>query len=229
MQKNFIVAGGSSGIGKELVLQLKADGHHVIVLSRTKKDLPDDVEFHSVDFSNDELELPAISCELSGIAYMPGSINLKPYRSVKKDELMNDFRLNVVGALECIKKYQGYLSKDAASIVLMSTVAVQTGMPYHSIVSASKGAVEGLTRSLAAEMTPKVRVNAIAPSLTNTPLAEKLLNTEDKIQSSKDRHPLKTIGNATHIAEMAKFLLSDSSQFISGQIIHIDGGMSALR
>lgn len=229
MQKNFLIAGGSSGIGKELVYQLLADGHHVIVLSRTKKDLPEEVEFHSVDFLNDELELPTFQMELSGIAYMPGSINLKPFKSVKKDELINDFRLNVVGALECIKKYQSNLNKESASIVLMSTVAVKTGMPYHSIVSSSKGAVEGLTRSLAAEMAPKVRVNAIAPSLTNTPLAEKLLNTDEKMKASQERHPLKTIGDPVHIAEMAKFLLSDSSQFISGQIIHIDGGMTVLR
>ena len=230
MQKTYLIAGGSSGIGRALSQQLLDAGHKVIVLSRQRKDLPDAIEHHAVDFSEAELQLPEISDVLHGIVYMPGSILLKPFRSLSRADYETDFRLNVLGAVDTIKKYQSLLAKDSSTaILLMSTVAVQTGMPYHSLVASSKGAIEGLTRALAAELSPNIRVNAIAPSLTDTPLAEKLLNTEEKKQVGKDRHPMKAIGQADDIAACMTLLLSDAGKFISGQVIAIDGGMSSLR
>ena len=230
MQKTYLIAGGSSGIGRALTQQLSDAGHKVIVLSRQRHDLPDNIDHHAVDFSETELQLPDISDALNGIVYMPGSILLKPFRSLNRTDYESDFRLNVLGAVDTIKKYQSLLVKDTTtSILLMSTVAVQTGMPYHSLVASSKGAVEGLTRALAAELSPNVRVNAIAPSLTDTPLAEKLLNTEEKKQAGKERHPMKAVGQPEDIAAYMALLLSDAGRFITGQVIAIDGGMSCLR
>ncbi len=116
-----------------------------------------------------------------------------------------------------------------SAIVLFSTVAVKQGMPFHTSVAMAKGALEGLTRSLAAELAPKIRVNAVAPSITDTPLASRILNNEEKKQSSGDRHPLKRVGEASDIAQAASYLLTDESSWISGQILHVDGGMSSLR
>lgn len=230
MQKTFLIAGGSSGIGRSLFQKLSDDGHRVIVLSRNRHDLPESAEHHVVDFSSADLVLPEIQAELNGIIYMPGSILLKPFRSIGRADFLSDYQLNVIGAVETIKKYQSLLSKtQVTSILLMSTVAVGTGMPYHSLVASSKGAIEGLTRALAAELSPNVRVNAIAPSLSDTPLAEKLLNTDEKKQAGKERHPMKQIGLPNDIAAYMAWLLSDESKFITGQILSIDGGMGSLR
>lgn len=230
MQKTYLIAGGSSGIGRALSQQLLDAGHKVIVLSRQRHSLPDAIEHYSLDFSETNLVLPDLSSTLHGIVYMPGSILLKPFRSLSRLDFEADYRLNVLGAIETIKKYQPLLAKDCStSILLMSTVAVQTGMPYHSLVASSKGAIEGLTRALAAELSPNIRVNAIAPSLSDTPLAEKLLNTEEKKQAGKERHPLKLIGDPNDIAACMALILSDAGKFITGQIIAIDGGMGSLR
>lgn len=175
-------------------------------------------------------ELPQISEPLNGIVYCPGTINLKPLKSLKLEDFQNDFEVNLLGAVKVINKYFNNLKEAGkSSIVLFSTVAVQTGMPYHASIASAKGAVEGLTRSLAAEFAPNIRVNCIAPSITNTPLAEKLLNNETKVKSSEDRHPLKRIGDAKEIAEAVAFLISDSASFITGQIIKIDGGISSIK
>ncbi len=230
MQKTYLIAGGSSGIGRALSQQLLEGGHRVIVLSRERRDLPESAEHYSVDFSSAELVLPEITAELHGIVYMPGTILLKPFRSIGRADFVSDYQLNVLGAVETIKKYQSLLSKSqVTSILLMSTVAVGTGMPYHSLVASSKGAVEGLTRALAAELSPNIRVNAMAPSLSDTPLAEKLLNTEEKKQAGRERHPMKQIGLADDIASYMTWLLSDSAKFITGQILSVDGGMGSLR
>jgi NAD(P)-dependent dehydrogenase (short-subunit alcohol dehydrogenase family) len=142
----------------------------------------------------------------------------------------NDFETNVLGAVKVIQKYLPNLQKsEKASIVLFSTVAVQTGMSFHASVAASKGAIEGLTRSLAAELSPKIRVNCIAPSLTDTPLAAKLLDSEQKKIASSERHPLKTIGEAADVASMVTWLLSDSAKFVTGQVFKMDGGISSIK
>ncbi|MGB5530148.1 MAG: SDR family oxidoreductase, partial [Ignavibacteriaceae bacterium] len=159
-----------------------------------------------------------------------GSINLKPFKSFKEQDYIDDFRINALGVVKVINHFLPNLKKsEKSSIVLFSTVAVQTGMPYHASIAMAKGAVEGLTRSLAAEFAPKIRVNAIAPSLTDTPMASKLLSNEEKKEASAKRHPLGSVGKPDEIANAAYYLLSDESSWVTGQILHIDGGMSSMR
>ncbi len=229
--KTFLVVGGTSGIGLETT-KILSNQNRVIVLSRTYKNLDGliNVYFHSVDVTKSAEEFPQIDESIDGLVYCPGTINLKPLKSLKLEDFQNDFEVNVLGAVKVINKYFNNLkSAGKSSIVLFSTVAVQTGMPYHASIAASKGAVEGLTRTLAAEFAPDIRVNCIAPSITNTPLADKLLNNEAKIKVSEERHPLKRIGSAEEIAQAVEFLLSEKSGFITGQIIKIDGGISSVK
>ncbi len=174
----------------------------------------------------DEAVLPN---ELAGLAYCPGSIDLKPFRSIKPEDLRAAFELNVVGAFRCAQQCSERLKRVPGSgIVFFSTVAVQRGMAFHASVASAKGAVEGLTRSLAAELAPTVRVNCIAPSLTRTSLAEKLLSSPEREKASAERHPLKRVGEPEEIAAMAAFLLSDDARWITGQVLGVDGGMSAI-
>lgn len=224
--KNYLIIGGNSGIGKAIADQLKKDGHSVILASRKGGD--DATLLY--DATKDELKADDLPAQLHGLVYCPGSINLKPFHRLTDQEFLDDFSLNVMGAVRTIRSVLSLLKNaDKSSIVLFSTVAVQQGMPFHASVAASKGAIEGLTRSLAAELAPKIRVNAIAPSLTNTPLAGKLLSSEDKKKASDERHPLKRTGEADDIAQMATFLLSEQASWVTGQIFHVDGGLSALR
>lgn len=229
--KTFIVVGGTSGIGLETT-KLLSENNRVIVLSRDKKNLDrlNNVKFYSADLRKSADELPQIDGSIDGLVYCPGTINLKPLKSLKLEDFQNDFEVNLLGAVKVINKYLNNLKlAEKSSIVLFSTVAVQTGMAYHASVASSKGAVEGLTRSLAAEFAPAIRVNCIAPSITNTPLAEKLLNNEAKLKASEERHSLKRIGSALEIAELTSFLLSDNAGFITGQIIKVDGGVSSIK
>ena len=167
---------------------------------------------------------------MTGIIYCPGSINLRPFERIKPADFINDFNLQVVGAIKTIQAVIPKLkNSENATIILFSTVAVQTGLPFHSQVSASKGAIEGLTKALAAEYAPKIRVNCIAPSLTDTPLAASLLNSDQKREANALRHPLKRIGTTQDIANMAEFLLSNKASWITGQIMHVDGGISSLK
>lgn len=229
--KTYLIVGGTSGIGLETT-KLLSKNNRVIVLSREKKNLDglNNVDFISADVIKPLDELPQIIEPINGIVYCPGTINLKPLKSLKLEDFRNDFEVNLLGAVKVINKYFNNLKEAGkSSIVLFSTVAVQTGMPYHASIASAKGAVEGLTRTLAAEFAPNIRVNCIAPSITNTPLADKLLNNEAKLKASEDRHPLKRIGDAKEIAEAAAFLLSDSASFITGQVIKVDGGISAIK
>lgn len=229
--KTFLIIGGTSGIGLE-VTKILSRNNRVIVISRTKRNIDglENVEFFSADITKSIEELPQISDSIDGLVYSPGTINLKPLKSLKLEDFQYDFEVNLLGAVKVINKYFNNL-KDAgkSSIVLFSTVAVQTGMPYHASIASAKGAIEGLTRSLAAEFAPNIRVNCIAPSITYTPLAEKLLNNETKVKASEERHPLKRIGSAKEIAELVAFILSDSASFITGQIITVDGGISSIK
>ena len=229
--KTYLIVGGTSGIGLETT-KLLSKNDLVIVLSRAKRNLDgfNNVEFYSTDVTKPVDEFPNIDSAINGLVYCPGTINLKPLKSLKIEDFQNDFEVNLLGAIKVINKYFNNLkSSERSSIVLFSTVAVQTGMPYHSSIASAKGAVEGLTRSLAAEFAPTIRVNCIAPSITNTPLAEKLLNNESKRKASEDRHPLKRIGDAEEIAKTVQYLLSESANFITGQIIRVDGGISSIK
>jgi len=183
------------------------------------------------DVSAEFLDLDALPEILHGLVYCPGSIVLKPFQRLSIDDFLADFNLNLLGAVKVVQGCLTRLKKSptGSSIVLFSTVAVQTGMAFHASVASAKGAVEGLTRALAAEFAPRIRVNAIAPSLTETPLAENLLSNEDKRRAAAERHPLKRIGSPRDIAQLAVHLLSDNGSWITGQIMHVDGGMGSLR
>jgi NAD(P)-dependent dehydrogenase (short-subunit alcohol dehydrogenase family) len=183
------------------------------------------------DVTQTEFSSDGLPDKLCGLAYCPGTIRLRPFARLTEDEFLEDYRINLLGAVAVIKGCLNSLKKadHTAAIVLFSTVAVGTGMPFHASIASAKGAVEGLTRSLAAEFAPRIRVNAIAPSLTDTPLAKALLADESKRTAAADRHPLKRTGTPRELAEVAHFLLSDSASWITGQIISVDGGMGAVR
>jgi len=230
--KNYLVIGGTSGIGLEVVKQLADQKASVYVLSRTNRNLEglQNVFYIQGDVTQDDFQIDDLPESLDGLVYCPGSINLKSFRSLKAEQFSQDLNINLLGAVRVLHACNRRLKKGTnPGVVLFSTVAVQQGMPFHASIAAAKGAVEGLTRSLAAEWAPAIRVNCIAPSLTQTPLAEKLLSTPEKIEASANRHPLKKIGAAADIAALTIFLLSEQSQWISGQIIGADGGLSTLR
>lgn len=230
MKKNILIIGGSSGIGRALV-DLMAPEHNIYVASRSNESLANTGVTHiSYDVMNDALDLSNLPEQLDGFVYCPGSINLRPFRGLKAQTFQDDFNLNVLGAVKSIQAVLPLLQKSPqASLVFYSTVAVSTGMPFHASVAAAKGALEGLTRSLAAEYAPKFRVNCIAPSLTDTPLADKFLNNEAKLEKAQERHPLKQVGSAKNIAQMTAFLLGEESQWMTGQILHVDGGIGDLK
>lgn len=229
----YVVVGGGSGIGFELTRRLIEDNNHVIVLSRTPgrtAELPG-VRHVRFDATGDDFPAGEIPARLNGLAYCPGSIRLRPFGRLSEDDFQEDYRINVLGAVKTIQGCLAALKKNdkPAAIVLFSTVAVRTGMPFHASIASAKGAVEGLTRSLAAEFAPRVRVNAIAPSLTDTPLAEALLADEAKRKAAAERHPLKRTGDPREVADLAGFLLGDASSWMTGQVISVDGGMGAVR
>jgi len=230
----FVVAGGTKGIGLELVQQLAGQADRVDVWSRSPGDLvSNDRVRHSVcDFADPNSTLPELPEDLQGAVYCPGTINLRSFRSLQTSDFRQDLEINLLGAVRFLQACQAKLKGregNPASVVLFSTVAVQQGMPMHASIAAAKGAVEGLVRSLAAEWAPKIRVNAVAPALTDTPLASRLLSTPEKREAMSSRYPLKRIGTASELAGAAMFLLSPQSGWVTGQILAVDGGMSSCR
>lgn len=190
MKKNILIIGGSSGVGLALV-KLLCEENNVIVASRTNETISDlPVSYLPFDVDKDDLDINKIPDQLNGFVYCPGSINLRPFKGLKQEVFIQDFSINVLGAIKTLQAVQNNLqnSETPSSVVLFSTVAVRTGMPFHSSVATAKGALEGLARSLAAELAPKVRFNVIAPSLVDTRMAEKFLNNETK----KNQRCLKT-------------------------------------
>ncbi len=218
-------------MGLETVKLLSGNGNHVTCAVRggeTQAGLAN-VSVQAYDALSEEvsLDLPET---LDGLVYFPGTITLKPFHRLSDADFLRDYEVNALGAVRLIRAALPALKKaEAASIVLFSTVAVRTGMPFHASIAAAKGAVEGLGRSLAAELAPRIRVNVIAPSLTNTPLASGLLGSNEKVEAAKNRHPAKTLGDPADFARLVDFLLSDASRFMTGQVIKMDGGLSSLR
>ena len=229
---NYFIVGGCSVIGQSIVQQLGNNGHQVFSTfnKTTIESESDNVEYHHLDVTSSETDLSYLPDVIDGFAYCPGSINLLPFARIKSEDFVKDFELQVIGAIKILQQILPRLRKsEQASVLFFSTVAVQTGFNFHTQVATSKGAIEGLTRSLAAELAPKIRVNAIAPSITETPLASKFLNTEEKQKANAERHPLKRIGAPEDIAGMASFLLGNEAKWMTGQIITIDGGISTLK
>ncbi|MCD8405432.1 SDR family oxidoreductase [Tenacibaculum dicentrarchi] len=223
--KTIVVVGGSSGIGKAIVNKLK-DTHKIINISRTVPEEHENVTHYSCDVLNDEL--PVLE-DINGLVYCPGSINLKSFTRLKVADFKTDFEINVIGAINTLKAYETSLAKNNGSVVLFSTVASALGMPFHASIATSKSAVEGLTKSLAAEYATKIRFNAIAPTVTDTSLAKRLLRNEKQQESMQERHPLKKYLTPQEVAGLASYLLSDESSSITGQIIPMDAGIVSVK
>lgn len=225
--KKIVVIGGSKGIGKAIITSLIED-HKVINISRSDTlDPHQNLTHFSLDILLDDL--PQIE-EIDSLIYCPGSINLKPITRLKLEDFRNDFEINVVGAVKAIQHFLPSLKKgNKPSIVLFSTVAAKLGMPFHASVAAAKSAVEGLSKSLGAELAPLIRVNAIAPTVTNTDLASKLLRNDRMIENITERHPLKKYLQPEEVADMATFLISDKAASISGQIFELDCGIVSFK
>ncbi|MFD0836638.1 SDR family NAD(P)-dependent oxidoreductase [Mariniflexile aquimaris] len=225
--KTLVVIGGSKGIGNAIINTL-VDDYKIINLSRTEPELKHPNLIHyTCDILKDEL--PEID-SVDSLVYCPGSINLKPISRLSLDDFREDFEINVLGAVKAIQHYLEALKKgNKPSVLLFSTVASKLGMPYHASIATSKSAVEGLVKSLGAELAPTIRVNAIAPTVTNTDLASKLLRNDKMIENITDRHPLKKFLDPQEVADMAAFLLSDSAASLSGQIFEMDCGIVSFK
>ena len=231
MKRTYLIVGHSSGIGLALARLALEAGHAVVGLSRRASGIAmpglseRQGDVLQVDLAS--LDLPAA---LDGVAYCPGSLNLKSFATLRETDFLDDFRVSALGAVRVLQATANALKAGRQpGVVLFSTVAVRQGMPFHASISMAKGAVEGLTRSLAAEWAPRIRVNAVAPSLTDTPLTARLLASEERVQGSRDRHPLRQIGQPDDVAATALFLLGEQSRWITGQVWGVDGGMSTLR
>lgn len=227
MKRRIIIVGGSKGIGKAIINSLLPFSF-VSNLSRTSPEIIDDnLDHYEIDVLNDEL--PDID-NADVLIYCPGSINLMPITRLSIEDFKSDFNINVVGAVRAIQKYLPVIKNgNKPSIVLFSTVATKLGMPFHSSIAASKSAIEGLGKSLAAELAPNVRLNVIAPTVTNTSLARKLLRNEKAIANMRERHPLKKFLEPDEVAEMVSFLISDSASSITGQIFNLDCGIVSIK
>lgn len=225
--KKILIIGGSRGIGKQ-ILETQSKLHHCINLSRNQPEgISSSFEHHSIDVTTDDI--PKFD-QIDALIYCPGTIKLKPISSLKESDFLHDFNVNVLGAIRCIKtNLRGLRKSGQGSILLFSSVAAIKGMPFHSSIATAKAGIEGLSRSLAAELAPKIRVNCIAPGITQTPLASHILRNEALIEKTAEMHPLKKICQADDIANMANFLISDAASAITGQIFSVDNGMSSIK
>ena len=227
--KNILLIGGSHGIGWAVANELQAD-YNVFIASRTSENLTGmNVKHIPFDASKDTIDHSQLPEIIDGFVYCPGSINLRPFKNIKPEAFLEDLQINFLDMVKTLQSVLPQLSASKqSSVVLFSSVAATTGMPFHTSIAAAKGAIEGFAKAFAAEYAPEIRVNVIAPSLTNTTLADKFLNNDLKKEKSAERHPLKRFGEPEDIAQIAVFLLSEKSSLISGQVFHVDGGMSTL-
>ena len=235
MSEKYLIFGATGSIGSNLAEQLKSSGHDIHLVARNEEMVSTianklGCSFTVADVLEDNFieKVKADISDIKGIAYCVGSIDLKPLRMVKEEDFNKCMKLNLYSAVEIIKGYQESLKKNKGSIVLFSTVAAQRGFTNHAIIASAKAAVEGLTVSLAAEFAPNIRVNCIAPSLTNSKIAEPMLKNKVLAEGIAKAHPLKRLGEGKDSASMAKFLISEESSWITGQIIAVDGGRSKL-
>lgn len=227
MRKRILLVGGSKGVGNAIANSL-VESNEVINLSRSTPEIAHaNFTHYSCDILTDDL--PEIK-DIDALIYCPGSINLKPINRLSIDDFKEDFEINVLGAVRTIQFYLDALKNgNDPAMLLFSTVAVKMGMPFHASIATAKAGVEGLVKSLAAELAPTVRVNAIAPTVTDTSLASKLLRNERMIENIKDRHPLKRFLDPAEVAQMATYLISDKTRSISGQIFEMDCGIVSLK
>jgi NAD(P)-dependent dehydrogenase (short-subunit alcohol dehydrogenase family) len=229
--KTYVLIGGSSTIAQALINSLEDQDVNLLVFSRSVNLFPDqkNVNWQQFNVLDDEFNPEMIPASVDALVYFPGTINLKPFQTLKTEDFQHDLEINFFGAVKAVKTFYRPLRKSGnGSVVLFSTVAAKVGMPYHASIASAKAAVEGLTRSLAAEFAPQVRVNCIAPSLTETQMASKLLSNEERRSSIAQRNPMKKIGQPEELAKLVEFLAGEKSSWITGQIIGIDGGMSTL-
>ncbi|MFL2543593.1 MAG: SDR family NAD(P)-dependent oxidoreductase [Alphaproteobacteria bacterium] len=237
MNKKILIFGGTGAIGFSIAKKMNEEGYSPVIISRNKEDLASKAENIGCEYETcdilDSNQIENVSKkyndEVVGLAYCVGSINLKPLRMSKNDDFIDSFKINTLGAINVIKSNLPSLTKNNGSILLFSTVAVQQGFTNHSIVSSSKGAIEGLTLSLAAEFAPKIRVNCIAPSLTESKMSQKMVSNETIKKAIENMHPIPKIGQGEDFGDLSSFLLSEKNSWITGQIFHIDGGRSTLR
>jgi NAD(P)-dependent dehydrogenase (short-subunit alcohol dehydrogenase family) len=223
--KNIVLIGGTTGIGKVVREKLIALGANVFCYSKSG------AKGKALDITGQFEDIEGLPEVIDGLVYCPGTISLKPFHRFSTEDFLADYQVNVLGAVKVLQAcMKGLKKSSSASVVLYSTVAVKVGLGFHSSISSAKGAIEGLTKSLAAEWAPfKIRVNAIAPSLTDTPLASQLLSTDEKKEASNKRHPLGRYGKAEDIASATMFLLSQEASWMTGQILHLDGGLSSIK
>ena len=235
MSEKYLIFGATGSVGSNLATQLKNSGHNIHLVARNENQLREISEKLNCDFTiADVLEdgfmekIKADISEIKGIAYCIGSIDLKPLRMTTEQDFNKCMKLNLYSAIEAIKAYQEDLKKNKGSIVLFSTVAAQRGFTNHAIIASTKAAVEGLTVTLAAEFAPSVRVNCVAPSLTKSKIAQPMLKNIAIAEGIAKAHPLKRLGEGKDSAALAKFLITEESSWITGQIIAVDGGRSKL-
>lgn len=229
MADTVMMVGGSTGIGLACARRLRAAGVEVVAAARHAGGLAElGVAVQDFDVLGARpLQVPE---RLAGFVYFPGTITLKPFHRLNAADFEHDWRVNCLGAATALQAALPALrANGSASVVLFSTVAVGQGMAFHASVAAAKGAVEGLARALAAELAPAIRVNVVAPSLTDTPLAASLLNSEAKREAAAKRHPLERVGQPEEVAELVAYLLGDGSRGMTGQVLRPDGGLSSVR
>ena len=235
--KKIIIIGGSGAIGSSLARTLHKKGYHPVLIARNESDLRLlSEELECAYFVCDVLDtnklneiIENIGDNIFGLSYCAGSIDLKPLKLAKESDYIQSFKLNTIGAINAIKACQNSLKKNNGSVLLFSTIAVQQGFVNHTIISSSKGAIEGLTLALAAELAPSIKVNCIAPSLTDAKMSQNLVKNDNIKKAIEGMHPIPKIGQGSDFSDIGSYLLSENNKWITGQILHIDGGRSTLR